>query len=107
MISVDRVAFGNVIYVGRWTRSSESPSWKVVGLAVQDAALAAKDAEIAVLKEQVATLIATVTMLTKQVAELTERLGRNSRNSHLPPVFEAIRRAARAPPATAASPRAA
>lgn len=42
------------------------------------AVLAAKDAEIAALSAQVAALI-------KQVAELTERLGQNSRNSHLPP----------------------
>ena len=43
-----------------------------------EAALVAKDAEIAALTAQVAALI-------KQVAELTERLGQNSRNSHLPP----------------------
>src|SRR2546425_290813 len=34
---------------------------------------------------QVATLSAQVAALTKQVAELMEKLGRNSRNSHLPP----------------------
>ena len=34
---------------------------------------------------QVATLTAQVAALTKQVAELMEKLGRNSRNSHLPP----------------------
>lgn len=43
-----------------------------------EAALIAKDAEIAALKVQVAAL-------TKMVAELTEKLGQNSRNSHLPP----------------------
>lgn len=49
-----------------------------VALAARDAALVAKDAEIAALTAQVTTLI-------KQVAELTEKLGQNSRNSHLPP----------------------
>jgi transposase len=43
-----------------------------------EAALAAKDEEIAALKAQVAALM-------KQVAELAEKLGQNSRNSHLPP----------------------
>jgi transposase len=42
------------------------------------AVLVAKDAEIAALTAQVAALI-------KQVADLTEKLGQNSRNSHLPP----------------------
>ena len=44
-----------------------------------------KDAQIAQLEGQVATLTAQVAALTKQVAELMERLGRNSRNSHMPP----------------------
>jgi transposase len=44
-----------------------------------------KDARIAELEGQVATLTAQVAALMKQVAELSERVGRNSRNSHLPP----------------------
>ncbi len=47
-------------------------------LAARDAELAARDARIAVLEQQVAALL-------KQVADLTEKLGQNSRNSHLPP----------------------
>ena len=47
--------------------------------------VAQKDARIAELEGQVATLTAQVAALTKQVAELLEKLGRNSRNSHLPP----------------------
>lgn len=43
-----------------------------------EAELVAKNARIAELEQRVA-------LLTKQVAELLERLGRNSRNSHLPP----------------------
>ena len=43
-----------------------------------EAGLAVRDAQIAALEGQVA-------VLTKQVAELLEKLGRNSRNSHLPP----------------------
>lgn len=54
-------------------------------LARKDAELAAKDARIAELEGQVTTLTSQVATLTKQVAELMERLGRNSRNSHLPP----------------------
>ncbi len=50
-----------------------------------EADVARKDAQIAQLEGQVATLTAQVAALTKQVAELMERLGRNSRNSHLPP----------------------
>ena len=51
----------------------------------KDVELAARDARIAVLEGQVATLTAHVAALTKQVADLKEKLGRNSRNSHLPP----------------------
>jgi len=43
-----------------------------------EAALVARDAEIA-------ALITQVVALTRQVAALTEKLGQNSRNSHLPP----------------------
>ncbi len=51
----------------------------------KDVALVARDARIAELEGQVATLTAQVAVLTKQVAELMEKLGCNSRNSHLPP----------------------
>ncbi|MGH8311354.1 MAG: DUF6444 domain-containing protein, partial [Steroidobacteraceae bacterium] len=54
-------------------------------LAAQDAEIAAKDARIRELEQQVATLMAQVEALTKQVAILAEKLGQNSRNSHLPP----------------------
>lgn len=47
-------------------------------IAVLEQELAAQRARNAVLEEHVAALL-------KQVAELTEKLGRNSRNSHLPP----------------------
>lgn len=56
-----------------------------VRLAAKDVRLAAKDARIAELEQQVATLMEQVVALTKQVAVLTEKLGQNSRNSHLPP----------------------
>lgn len=46
---------------------------------------AAKDARIAELEQQVSMLSGQVAMLMKQVAELSEKLGQNSRNSHLPP----------------------
>lgn len=51
----------------------------------KDVELAARDGRIAELEGQVGTLTAQVATLTKQVAELMEKLGRNSRNSHLPP----------------------
>ena len=54
-------------------------------VARKDAELAVRDARIAELEGQVATLTAQVATLTAQVAELMEKLGRNSRNSHLPP----------------------
>jgi transposase len=54
-------------------------------IAQLEATVAAKDEEIAALKAQVAALLAQVEVLAKQVADLTEKLGQNSRNSHLPP----------------------
>ncbi len=54
-------------------------------VAAQDALLATKDARISELEAQVTALMAHVAALTKQVAELAEKLGQNSRNSHLPP----------------------
>lgn len=61
-------------------------------IAELEAALAAaendRDAERArsrALEEQIGRLLEQVAALTQKVAELTERLGRNSRNSHLPP----------------------
>jgi len=51
----------------------------------KDVELAARDVRIAELEGHVATLTSQVAVLTKQVAELMEKLGRNSRNSHLPP----------------------
>ena len=66
--------------------------WRDERIAELEAALARKDAELAVrdariveLEGQVATLTSQMAALTKQVAELLEKLGRNSRNSHLPP----------------------
>ncbi len=59
--------------------------WRDERIAELEAEGARKDARIAELEGQVATLSAQVAMLTKQVAELMEKLGRNSRNSHLPP----------------------
>lgn len=54
-------------------------------LAAQEAQLAAKDARIRELEQQVEVLMEQVAKLTKQVETLTEKLGQNSRNSHLPP----------------------
>jgi transposase len=59
--------------------------WRDERIAELEAEGARKDARIAELEGQVATLTAQVAALMKQVAELTEKLGRNSRNSHLPP----------------------
>ena len=50
-----------------------------------EAQLAQKDARIVELEELVAKLMGQVATLTKQVEVLTEKLGQNSRNSHLPP----------------------
>jgi transposase len=54
-------------------------------IAELEAHVAHRDGRIAELEGQVATLTSQVAALTKQVAELMEKLGRNSRNSHLPP----------------------
>lgn len=54
-------------------------------LAAKDAQLVARDVRIAELEQQVTMLLEQVAALTKQVAVLTEKLGQNSRNSHLPP----------------------
>jgi transposase len=54
-------------------------------IAELEVALAAKDARSRELEPLVAALITQIAALTRQVAELTEKLGQNSRNSHLPP----------------------
>jgi transposase len=54
-------------------------------VARKDSELGVRDTRIAELEGQVAMLASQVAQLTKQVAELMEKLGRNSRNSHLPP----------------------
>ena len=54
-------------------------------IAELEAQVVERDGRIAELEGQVATLTSQVAVLTKQVAELMEKLGRNSRNSHLPP----------------------
>jgi transposase len=61
-------------------------------IAQLEAELVAKDRESAALRAEnaakdgrIATLEQQVSNLTKQVAELSEQLGKNSRNSHLPP----------------------
>jgi transposase len=61
-------------------------------IAELEAALAAAGADRAAewsrslrLEQQIGELLGQVTALTQRVAELTERLGQNSRNSHLPP----------------------
>ncbi|HEY2768911.1 MAG TPA: IS66 family transposase [Solirubrobacteraceae bacterium] len=59
--------------------------WRDERIAELEAEVARKDARIVELEGQVATLTAQVAALTKLVAELMEKLGRNSRNSHLPP----------------------
>ena len=59
--------------------------WRDDRIAELEAEGARKDARIAELEGQVATLTTQVAALTKQVAELMEKVGRNSRNSHLPP----------------------
>lgn len=50
-----------------------------------EAAYAAEVARSHRLEQQIGQLLEQLTMLTQRVAELTERLGQNSRNSHLPP----------------------
>lgn len=54
-------------------------------LAGKDARIAELEAGLAVRDARIAALEGQVAALTKQVAELLEKLGRNSRNSHLPP----------------------
>jgi transposase len=54
-------------------------------IAELEATVAARDARIVELEAQVAALLTQVATLARQVAELTEKLGQNSRNSHLPP----------------------
>jgi transposase/uncharacterized coiled-coil protein SlyX len=49
------------------------------------AEVARKDVRISEFEGEVATLTAQMAAVTKQVTELMEKLGRNSRNSHLPP----------------------
>ena len=52
--------------------------WRDERIAQLETQFATKDARIAGLEQQVASLM-------KQVAELADKLGQNSRNSHLPP----------------------
>lgn len=49
------------------------------------AQLARREAQLAELEAQLSERDARISALTKQVAELAEKLGRNSKNSHLPP----------------------
>ena len=53
--------------------------------AVLEASLAERDAELAERDAKIDELVGQVAQLTAQVSKLTELLGRNSRNSHLPP----------------------
>ncbi len=59
--------------------------WRDERIAELEGELARKDAELAARDVRTAQLEAQVAELTKQVAELIEIVGRNSRNSHLPP----------------------
>jgi transposase len=54
-------------------------------LAAKDKRSAALEDELATKDQRIAELEQQVAALTKQVAELAEKLGRSSRNSHLPP----------------------
>ena len=54
-------------------------------IAELEAAHAAEVARSHRLEQQIGQLLEQLTTLTQRVAELTERLGQNSRNSHLPP----------------------
>jgi hypothetical protein len=54
-------------------------------IAELEAAHAAEVARSHRLEQQIGQLLEQLTVLTQRVAELTERLGQNSRNSHLPP----------------------
>ena len=62
-----------------------STDWRDERIAELEGDLARKDAELAVRDVRIAQLEAQVAALTKQVSELLEIVGRNSRNSHLPP----------------------
>jgi transposase len=65
--------------------SCVAADWRDERIAELEGEVARKDARIAALEGQVVTLTTQVAALTKQVTELLEKLGRNSRNSHLPP----------------------
>ena len=54
-------------------------------IALLKAELAERDAKLAERDARLAELTGQITKLTEQVAKLTEVLGRNSKNSHLPP----------------------
>jgi transposase len=54
-------------------------------IAAQDERIADLEGQLRVRDERIAALEQQVVMLLKQVAELSEKLGQNSRNSHLPP----------------------
>jgi uncharacterized coiled-coil protein SlyX len=58
---------------------------KEAKLAEQDAKLAEQDAKLAEQDAKLAEQATKIAELTAQVAKLTELLGRNSKNSHLPP----------------------
>ena len=58
-------------------------------IAELEAAHAAEVARSQRLEQQIGHLLEQLTVLTQKVAELTERLGQNSRNSHLPPSSDA------------------
>jgi len=59
--------------------------WRDERIAELECELARKGAELAARDARIAQLEAQVAALTKQVAELLEIVGRNSRNSPLPP----------------------
>jgi transposase len=66
--------------------SGEATDAAVEGrIAILEAAVAERDAKLAERDAKLAAQAAQLAKLVEQVAELTERLGRNSRNSHLPP----------------------
>ena len=62
-----------------------APDWRDDRIAELEGELARKDAELAARDVRIAQLETQVATLSKQVAELLEIVGRNSRNSHLPP----------------------
>jgi uncharacterized coiled-coil protein SlyX len=59
--------------------------WRDTRIAELEAELSAKDVELSSRDARIAELEQRVATLAKQVAELVEKLGRDSRNSHLPP----------------------